>query len=54
VTFEELPLADGSTSSKQERAQLGQLARKYQIRTWYLWSGAVGKFIGLTFGGVLP
>jgi hypothetical protein len=39
VSFEELPLADRPTPGKQERAELDRLARKYRIRSWYLWTG---------------
>jgi hypothetical protein len=39
VSFEGLPLADRPTPGKENRAKLRQLAQKYRIRSWYLWTG---------------
>jgi hypothetical protein len=39
VSFEELPLKDRARESEQDRATLRELARKYRIRSWYLWKG---------------
>jgi hypothetical protein len=39
VSRDELPLADQPTSGKADRATIEELERKYQIRSWYLWTG---------------
>jgi hypothetical protein len=39
VSFEELPLADRPTRGREDRAKLRELAQKYRVRSWYLWSG---------------
>jgi hypothetical protein len=39
VSFEELPLKERASEGEEDRAKLRELARKYRIRSWYLWKG---------------